>query len=115
MQQRYPAAMPSGPLARACDGDHAGAGVGSAPAHAVQMLFNSHDRSAQIATAAASSYGRGANSGYAAPAQCMWALATGATYGSVFDLSLSGRPPPGSEAPAPPKQKTKTDRFLTVT
>ena len=24
-------------------------------------------------------------------------------------------PPPGSGAPGPPKQKTKTDRFLTVT
>ena len=34
---------------------------------------------------------------------------------SVFDLSESGPPPPGSEGPAPPKQKTKTDRFLTVT
>ena len=34
---------------------------------------------------------------------------------SVFDLSLSGPPPPGSGAPGPPKQKTKTDRFLTVT
>ena len=45
MQQRNPAAMPSGPLARACDGNHAGAGVGSAPAHVVQTLFNSHDRS----------------------------------------------------------------------
>ena len=34
---------------------------------------------------------------------------------SVFDLSESGPPPPGSGAPGPPKQKTKTDRFLTVT
>ena len=78
MQQRNPAAMPSGPLARACDGDHAGAGVGSAPAHAMQLLFNSHDRSAQLATAAAGSHGLGANGGYAAPAQSVW----GATYGA---------------------------------
>ena len=34
---------------------------------------------------------------------------------SVFNLSLSGSPPPWSGAPGPPKQKTKTDRFLTVT
>jgi hypothetical protein len=30
---------------------------------------------------------------------------------SVFDLSESGRPPPGSGALAPPKQKTKTFAF----
>ena len=34
---------------------------------------------------------------------------------SIFDFSLSAPPPPGSEGQAPPKQKTKTDRFLTVT
>ena len=31
---------------------------------------------------------------------------------SVFDLSESGSLPPGSEGPGPPKQKTKTGRYI---
>ena len=31
---------------------------------------------------------------------------------SVIDLSLSGPPPPGSEGQGPPKQKTKTSRYV---
>ena len=34
---------------------------------------------------------------------------------SVFDLSGSGPLPPGSEGLGPPKQKTKTSRYMTVT